>query len=84
MTHERGFHMKLRNCGQALVEEVVRRVLGAYLEQGTLLLLLKLIMPKETDTARGLFSIETLVSALEEGEDIVDDNSLKVDFFLII
>jgi len=76
--------MKLRNCGQALVEEVVRRVLGAYLEQGTLLLLLKLIMPKETDTARGLFSIETLVSALEEGEDIVDDNSLKVDFFLII
>jgi hypothetical protein len=54
------------------------------LEEGILLLRLKPVGSKETETTSGLFSIQAIIITLEELEDIVDNDSLKVDFFLII
>ena len=56
----------------------------AYLEEGILFLRLKPVGSKECETTSGLFSIQAVIITLEELEDIVDNDSLKVDFFLII
>ena len=47
-----------------------------YLEERTLLLLLQFIGTEKLKTAFSLLWIETIVVALEEFEDIINDDSL--------
>ena len=49
-----------------------------------MLLLLKLVGAEKTETAGGLLGIETLIVALEQGEDIIYNNGFEVDFLFII
>jgi hypothetical protein len=55
-----------------------------YLKERILLFLFELVGTKNLKTALGLRGSETLVIALEERKDILDDNGLEVDFFLVI
>lgn len=76
--------MKERNWGE--IRNVVRSRDGgtAYLQNGVLLLNLELVGAKKLETAVGLFCGETILVALEELEDVVDDDGLEVDLFLIV
>jgi len=56
----------------------------AHLEKGVLFLDLELIGAEKLETALGLLYGETVLVALEELEDVVDDDGLKVNLFLII
>jgi hypothetical protein len=49
-----------------------------------LLLRLKPVGSKESETTSGLFGVQTIIITLKELEDIVDNDCLKVNFFLII
>ena len=55
-----------------------------YLKERVLFLLFELVGTKDLKTALGLRGGETLVIALEERKNILDDNGLEVDFFLVI
>ena len=55
-----------------------------YLEESVLLLRLELVGAKGVGAALGLFFGETLVVALDELEDVLDDDCLEVDLFLIV
>ena len=57
---------------------------SAYLEKSILLLGLQLVGTEETETTCSLFDIKTLVVTLEELEHVVNDDSFKVDLFLVI
>lgn len=46
--------------------------------------MLELVGAKKVETMVGLLSTETFRVALKENKDILDDNSLQVDFFLVI
>jgi hypothetical protein len=54
------------------------------LEEGILFLDLELVGAEELDTAEGLFLGETVVVALEQLEDVVDNDGLQVDFFFVV
>lgn len=54
------------------------------LKEGVLILLLKLVRTENIETTLGFLVGETVVSALKQLEDIVDDDGLEVDFFLVI
>lgn len=56
----------------------------AYLQESILLFGLKLVGTKEFQTTEGLFLSKTVVVALEQLEDIVDDDCLKINFFLVV
>ena len=55
-----------------------------HLKERVLLLRFELVRTENVVTALRLFSVETLIVALEELEDIVDDDGLKIDLFLVI
>lgn len=57
---------------------------SAYLEKSILLLRLQLVGTEETETTCSLFDIKTLVVTLEELEHVVNDDSFKVDLFLVV
>lgn len=57
---------------------------SAYLEKSILLLGLQLVGTEETETTCSLFDIKTLVVTLEELEHVVNDDSFKVDLFLVV
>lgn len=46
--------------------------------------MLKLVRTENIETTLGFLVGETVVSALKQLEDIVDDDGLEVDFFLVI
>lgn len=55
-----------------------------YLEEGILLLRLELVGPENLKPPSDLLIIQTTFVALKQFEDIIDNNSLKVDFVLVI
>jgi hypothetical protein len=55
-----------------------------YLEEGILLLRLELVGPEEFKTALCLLRRETVLVALEELEDILHDDRLEVNLFLVV
>lgn len=57
---------------------------SAYLEKSILLLGLQLVGTEEAETTCSLFDIKTLVVTLEELEHVVNDDSFKVDLFLVV
>lgn len=57
---------------------------SAYLEKSILFLGLQLVGTEETETTCSLFDIKTLVVTLEELEHVVNDDSFKVDLFLVV
>ena len=54
------------------------------LEKSILLLLLKLVRAENVVTTLGLVSRETSIVALQELEDVLDNDCLEVDLLLII
>ena len=77
--------MKLRNCGACERRvKVTREVDSAYLEECILLLRLELVGTKDLEATGNLLIGETAVVALKQLEDIVDDDGLKVNLFLIV
>ena len=54
------------------------------LEKSILFLLLKLVRAEYVVTTLGLVSRETSIVALQELEDVLDNDSLEVDLLLII
>ena len=54
------------------------------LEKSILLLLLKLVRAENVVTTLGLVSRETSIVALQEFEDVLDNDSLEVDLLLIV
>ena len=54
------------------------------LKNGVLLLRLELVGTEELETALGLGGRKTLLGTLEQLEDVVDDNGLKVDLFFVV
>lgn len=63
---------------------MIQRGVWADLEERVLLLGLELVGPKELETAGGLCRVETLVGALKQLEDVVDNDGLQVDFFFVV
>ena len=57
---------------------------GTHLEEGVLLLALELVGTEELETACSLLVGKTVLVALEQLEDIVDDDSLEVDLLLVV
>jgi hypothetical protein len=57
---------------------------GAYLEERILLLSLELVGTEDTQTARSLVFAQTSIVALEELEDIIDNDGLEVDLLLVV
>lgn len=49
-----------------------------------MLMVFKLVGPKELKTTGSLFLTETVLITLEELEDVVDDDCLQIDLFLVI
>ena len=85
MTQERGFHMKLRNCkGDVRIARRVQDGTMTYLEEGVLLLALELVGAEKFETTGGLVVGETVLIALEELEDVIDDDGLEVDLLLVV
>jgi hypothetical protein len=92
MTHDKGFHIKLRNYGrgkrwnQLTVLTPHRGVMSGrtHLEEGVLLLALQLVGAKELKTTGSLVRGKTVLVALEELEHVLDDDGLKVDLLLIV
>lgn len=56
----------------------------SYLEERILLLLFEFVGTKNLITTLGLRGGETLVITLQEREDILDNNGLEVNFFLVV
>jgi len=54
------------------------------LEERVLLLMLELVGTEELETTDGLGLGKPLFGALEELEDVLEDDSLEVDLFLIV
>ena len=54
------------------------------LEEGVLLLNLELVRAEQLNTTDGLFLGQTVLVALEQLENVVDDDSLQVDFFFVV
>ena len=54
------------------------------LEEGVLLLNLELVRAEQLNTTDGLFLRQTVLVALEQLENVVDDDSLQVDFFFVV
>ena len=54
------------------------------LEEGVLLLNLELVGAEQLNTTDGLFLGQTVLVALEQLENVVDDDSLQVDFFFVV
>jgi hypothetical protein len=50
-----------------------------HLEEWILVLGLELVRPKELEMALGLGLGDTLLVALEEGKDVVEDDALEID-----
>jgi hypothetical protein len=86
MTHESGFHMKLKNCGVSGSVRVSlwRQRIKTNLEESVLLLALELVRAKETKTALNLSGVETTLRALKQSEDVLENDGLKVDLLLIV
>lgn len=57
---------------------------ATYLKERVLFLALELVRTEKTDTTLRLFVRETLVVALKELEDIIDDDGLEVDLLLVV
>lgn len=55
-----------------------------YLKERVLLLGLELVGTEKTETAGGLLISKTVLRALEELEDVLDDDSLEVDLLLVV
>ena len=55
-----------------------------HLQERVLLPRFELVGPEDLKTAASLFLVETLVVTLKELEDIVVDDGLEVDLFLIV
>ena len=56
----------------------------AYLQERILLLALELVGAEKFETTVGLLVRKTVLIALEELEDIVDNDSLQVDLLLVV
>ena len=77
--------MNERNCrrprqAEAHENEKVR----AYLKERVLLLALELVGAEELETAVGLLVSQTVLVALEQLEDVIDDDGLEVDLLLVV
>jgi hypothetical protein len=57
---------------------------STYLKERVLLLALELVGTKDTETTSGLIVSKTVLVALKQREDIIDDNGLEVDLLLVI
>jgi hypothetical protein len=55
-----------------------------YLKERVLLLALELVGTKDTETTSGLVVSKTVLVALKQREDIIDDNGLEVDLLLVV
>ena len=85
MTQESGYHMNERNCrkpSQAEAHETEK--VRAYLKERVLLLALELVGAEKFETTGGLVVGETVLIALEELEDVIDDDGLEVDLLLVV
>ncbi len=67
-----------------MLGELGERDCEAYLENGVLLLRFKSVGTEQLKTTQGFVRSETVLIALKEFEDIVDDNSLQIYFFLVV
>ena len=57
---------------------------SARLQEGVLFLGLEFVGAEDFETVGGLWGIEALVVALEKLEDVVDDDRLEIDLFLVV
>ena len=55
-----------------------------YLQERVLLLILELVRAEKLKTTLGLVALETFGVALKELEDVVDNDGLQIDLFLVI
>ena len=55
-----------------------------YLEEGVLLLALELVGTEKLQTTGGLLVSETVLVALKQLEDIVDNDRLEINLLLIV
>ena len=55
-----------------------------HLEEGVLLLALELVGAEKFETTGGLVVGETVLIALEELEDVIDDDGLEIDLLLVV
>ena len=60
------------------------RMRSAYLENRVLLLRFKPVGTEQLKTTHGFVRGETVLVALQELEDVVNDNSLQIYFFLVV
>lgn len=60
------------------------RNIKAYLEEGVLLLTLEFVGTEDLETAVSLLGSKTVLLALEELEDIFDNDGLEVNLFLVV
>jgi hypothetical protein len=86
MTHESGFHMKLRNYythphERANQEE---RQDATDLEECVLFLRLELVGTEDAKTTGSLFVRKTFFRAVKKFKHVLNHDGLQVDFFLII
>lgn len=84
--------MKLRNYSKkewhnGLSGEKQARILSfsmTHLQERILILRFQLVRSEDLVTTLRLFIVETAIVALEEFEDIVDEDCFQVDFLLIV
>ena len=57
---------------------------STYLQECILLLIFELVGTEKFEAAFSLFTLETFGVALEELEDVLDDDRLQIDLFLVI
>lgn len=57
---------------------------SAYLKEGVLLFALELIRSKQLQTTSSFLFCETILVALKQFEDVIDNEGLDIDFLFII
>jgi hypothetical protein len=83
MTHDKGFHMKLRNC--IIIRKCTREFsANAHLEKRILLLVFQLIGAKKFQSSLDFLFIEAILVALQELEYIRYCYCLQVDLVLVV
>jgi hypothetical protein len=86
MTHESGFHMKLRNYIHTPYEQRNReeRQDATNLEECVLFLRLELVGTEDAKTTGSLLVGKTPFRAVEELKHVLNHDGLQVDFFLVV
>ena len=77
--------MKERNCRKSRQAEARENdQVRTYLQERVLLLALELVGAEKFKTAVGLLVVKTILVALKQLENVIDDDSLKVDLLLVV